>query len=340
MVKPMSQIPHREPPPEPTAENRWQRFKQRPRWLRWLVCGGGAVTVLGVVGTVSGPRDDNTARSVTEVATTVTTTAPATTESVTTAAPTTVASTTVASTTVAPTTATPTTFSEATTVAPTTDSSVATTVPGSLSALDVLALIPVENEHGTGYDRGLFGYPTDADGDSCNTREEVLIRDSLSPAQVDPSGCKVIAGNWLSIYDGKTVSDPAELEIDHVVALKEAWDSGAWSWDRSRQEAFGNDLDDPRSLRAQVVQIDRPTPMKHAASTYHPVYYADSATLRSNRQSSAHHHGAPATLRRPCTPQQRHSFGHEHRTDSAPNCLWLQFQRRLTYQHARPHESE
>ena len=58
-----------------------------------------------------------------------------------------------------------------------------------------------------------------------NTREEVLVRDSLTPAQVDPWGCQVVAGDWLSVYSAR-VSDPAELEIDHVVALKEAgWPS-------------------------------------------------------------------------------------------------------------------
>ena len=76
------------------------------------------------------------------------------------------------------------------------------------------------------------------------------MRDSLTPAQVDAGGCAVVAGDWYSRYDGVTWSDPAELEIDHVVALKEAWDSGAWAWDEARLTAFGNDVDDVRSLVA------------------------------------------------------------------------------------------
>ena len=78
----------------------------------------------------------------------------------------------------------------------------------------------------------------------------MLQRDSLTPAQVDPSGCQVIAGDWYSSYDGVTHTDPAEVQIDHVVALKEAWDSGAWAWGPERLTAYGNDLDDRRSLRA------------------------------------------------------------------------------------------
>lgn len=115
--------------------------------------------------------------------------------------------------------------------------------------LAVLSGIPVQVEQTAGYDRDLFGYPTTI-VNNCNTRAEVLKRDSLTPAQVDPFGCAVVAGDWFSPYDGLTWSDPAELQIDHLVALKEAWDSGAWAWSNERRRAFGNDLSDVRSLRA------------------------------------------------------------------------------------------
>ena len=118
-------------------------------------------------------------------------------------------------------------------------------------------MIPVSNEQQDGYDRDLFGYAGDLDGDGCNTRAEVLIRDSLTPAQVDPAGCHVVAGDWHSAYDGLTWTDPAEVEIEHVVALKEAHDSGAWAWQPNRLVAFGNDLDDPRTLRAVTAAVNR-----------------------------------------------------------------------------------
>src|SRR6476660_4649868 len=57
-------------------------------------------------------------------------------------------------------------------------------------------------------------------------------------------------GQWYSAYDGMTTTNPADLEIDHVVALKEAWDSGAFAWDAARQAAYGNDLTDRRTLIA------------------------------------------------------------------------------------------
>ena len=78
----------------------------------------------------------------------------------------------------------------------------------------------------------------------------MLLRDTQTPPQVDPFGCHVQAGEWFSRYDDVTATDPAEIEIDHVVALKETWDSGAWAWTPERREAFANDLSDPRTLAA------------------------------------------------------------------------------------------
>ncbi|MEN9802359.1 MAG: hypothetical protein RLZ37_1484, partial [Actinomycetota bacterium] len=57
-------------------------------------------------------------------------------------------------------------------------------------ALDVLAGISVMRERGDGYDRDLFEHWITVGG--CSTRENVLIRDSLTPAQVDPFGCRVV----------------------------------------------------------------------------------------------------------------------------------------------------
>jgi uncharacterized protein DUF1524 len=109
----------------------------------------------------------------------------------------------------------------------------------------------------TGYSRDLFRHWIDADGDRCDTREEVLIAESHSPAQVDPYGCKVSAGDWVSLYDGLSFDNPSELDIDHVVALAEAWDSGASGWDAARRRAFANDLDHPEALRAVSASSNR-----------------------------------------------------------------------------------
>jgi len=123
--------------------------------------------------------------------------------------------------------------------------------------LDLLLTIDVKLETPSGYSRDLFEHWTDEDGDGCDTRQEVLIRDAGGTAQVDAFGCAVVAGDWYSVYDGVWISDPTLLDIDHVVALKEAWDSGAKEWDADTRRRFANDLSDPRSLIAVTSESNR-----------------------------------------------------------------------------------
>lgn len=124
-------------------------------------------------------------------------------------------------------------------------------------ALSVLQMIRQENEAGAGYNRDLFRHWNDADGNGCTTRQDVLIAESLSLAQVDRFGCKVIAGNWFSAFDGLTHTDPSDLDIDHLVPLKEAWDSGAHAWSSSQRERFANDMSDGRALIAVTNSVNR-----------------------------------------------------------------------------------
>lgn len=131
------------------------------------------------------------------------------------------------------------------------------TVPYLLEPTAVLQGIPIELEHRGGYSRDLFAVWSDLDTDGCDTRDEVLIEESLSPAQVDPFGCKVVAGDWASSYDNVATTDPSDFDIDHVVPLKEAWDSGAWAWTPERRVAFANDLTDPRTLIAVSASSNR-----------------------------------------------------------------------------------
>lgn len=120
---------------------------------------------------------------------------------------------------------------------------------GGMLVLDLLQTIVLEKEHQEGYARDLFPTWSDLDGDGCDTRAEVLIRDAVGFAEVSDT-CKVLVGSWYSVYDDLWFDEPIEVSIDHVVALKEAWDSGAWNWDPVRREAFANDIEDPHSLIA------------------------------------------------------------------------------------------
>jgi hypothetical protein len=118
------------------------------------------------------------------------------------------------------------------------------------TALSVLATIPQAKEQGAGYKRSDYKHWSDLDGNGCSTREDVLIAESRTNTQVDGYGCKVIAGDWYSPYDDKFYSDPADIQIDHVVSLKEAHDSGAWSWSAAKREQYANDVSDGRHLIA------------------------------------------------------------------------------------------
>jgi hypothetical protein len=80
----------------------------------------------------------------------------------------------------------------------------------------------------------------------CNTRETVLKRDGTSV--VTNSSCAATSGRWYSPYDGATWTAAADVDIDHVVPLAEAWRSGASSWTTAKRQSFANDLTRPQLI--------------------------------------------------------------------------------------------
>ncbi len=122
--------------------------------------------------------------------------------------------------------------------------------------LQMLARLATKAEHYWGYSRSYFPTWIDADHDGCNTRQEVLIKESRTTVRIG-AGCYLYGGSWRSVYDGIVTKNPTTFDIDHVVALKEAWDSGAWAWTSSRRRAYANDLGDSRTLRAVSAASNR-----------------------------------------------------------------------------------
>ncbi|MFF1511928.1 HNH endonuclease family protein [Streptomyces sp. NPDC058326] len=118
--------------------------------------------------------------------------------------------------------------------------------------------IPVADESRADYSRDAFRHwNTGLDpADGCNTRAEVLLAEASEAPSV-ASGCKLSEGEWLSYYDEQEVTDPAKLDIDHMVPLAEAWDSGASAWDAKRREAYANDQDAAASLVAVTARTNR-----------------------------------------------------------------------------------
>jgi hypothetical protein len=84
----------------------------------------------------------------------------------------------------------------------------------------------------------------------------VLLAEAVARPRRSGS-CTLTGGRWFSYYDGEYVGDARGLDIDHLVPLAEAWDSGARRWTAQQREAFANDLGDPRSLVAVTSSVNR-----------------------------------------------------------------------------------
>jgi hypothetical protein len=107
-----------------------------------------------------------------------------------------------------------------------------------------ISSLPVATEVRTGYRRDLFPHWVDADGDGCSTRYEVLDLES----ETSVTCSNLSGGRWFSYYDRVSWTDPGRIDIDHMVPLAEAWDSGARSWSTAQRRSYANDLGDYRTL--------------------------------------------------------------------------------------------
>ena len=125
---------------------------------------------------------------------------------------------------------------------------------GLLTALDC---VPVAAERIGGYKRSLFKHWIDANKNGKDTRAEVLIAESLVSVRFSSSGKTVSTGKWLSLYDGETWTRASDVDVDHVVALGEAWRSGAWKWSSARRQAYANDLGVAWTLRAVTDNVNQ-----------------------------------------------------------------------------------
>ncbi len=83
------------------------------------------------------------------------------------------------------------------------------------------------------------------------------------------------------MYDEQHVTSASGLDVDHVVPLAEAWDSGGRAWTPARRQAYANDLDAERSLIAVSARTNRskadqdPAQWMPSAATQHCAYVAD-----------------------------------------------------------------
>lgn len=94
------------------------------------------------------------------------------------------------------------------------------------------------------YNRKLhFGrWINDPNDDTCfNTRAQVLVRDSLGKVSFKESNrCIVEKGQWNDPYAGEVIEESKQLQIDHMVPLKNAYISGAWEWNFQTRCVYAN----------------------------------------------------------------------------------------------------
>lgn len=81
-------------------------------------------------------------------------------------------------------------------------------------------------------------------GDCFNTRNKVLARENIGTIQLkDSNKCSIAHGKWIDPYSGKTMTDAqAEIQVDHMVPLREAYVSGGHKWTFKERCLYGNYL--------------------------------------------------------------------------------------------------
>lgn len=138
-----------------------------------------------------------------------------------------------------------------------------------------LASLPVQPWTHSPYNRKDFGPAwEDVDGNGCDTRNDILTRDLKNTAfRPGTSGCVVVSGSFVDPYTGRNIifhrgpKSSEAVQIDHVVALGNAWHTGASSWDYDKRLRFAND---PLVLLAVEGQANQDKESKDAASWLPP----------------------------------------------------------------------
>jgi hypothetical protein len=101
----------------------------------------------------------------------------------------------------------------------------------------------------TGFDRSQFGPEwSDVDRNGCDTRNDILYRDLTSKVfKSGTHGCVVLSGTLSDPYSGEKISfvrgvgSSMDVQIDHVVALSNAWQTGAFKLSYDKRLALAND---------------------------------------------------------------------------------------------------
>ena len=110
----------------------------------------------------------------------------------------------------------------------------------------------------TGYSRAAFTHWSDLNRDGCDSRNEILKRDLTQIVfKTGTRDCKVMSGQLLDPFSGKTLifsSSKSTVDIDHLVSLSNAWQTGSAYFDKKTRESLAND---PLNLLAVDAKLNR-----------------------------------------------------------------------------------
>jgi hypothetical protein len=119
-----------------------------------------------------------------------------------------------------------------------------------VSAVEALATLAVKGRAPkTGYARSVFGQTwADVDRNGCDTRNDILKRDLIEIIYKEKTrNCVVLSGILVDRYSGETINfvrgniTSMEVQIDHVVALSNSWQTGAFNLTLAQRTALAND---------------------------------------------------------------------------------------------------
>ncbi len=156
------------------------------------------------------------------------------------------------------------------------------------STADAIKVLKVATEVRTGYVRTKFKHwitISRAGQVGCDSRKSVIIDEALVKPTIE-KGCVLTGGKWLSIYDNVEITDAGKLDVDHMVPLAEAWDSGASAWTDLKRQQYANDMTDPRHLIAVTGSSNRsksdqdPTDWVPTNKTYLCEYIANWVSIK------------------------------------------------------------
>jgi hypothetical protein len=135
-----------------------------------------------------------------------------------------------------------------------------TTAPAAANdALTALNQLEVKGRAAkTGYTRAQFPHWSDPDRNGCDARNDTLKRDLTNITyKVGTRDCKVVGGQLLDPFSGKSItfsSTKSNIDIDHLVALSNAWQTGAAYFDKAKRTQIAND---PLNLLAVDAKLNR-----------------------------------------------------------------------------------